>query len=76
MIYHYICNKCGKKKDKEFPMGSALESIDCECGNKMIQDVLGKKIQTHLPEDYRATSEYHSIDYGGSDEDMQRMLDM
>lgn len=74
MIYHYICEKCGKKEDKEFPMGNAVDFIDCKCGGKMTQDLLGKKIQSHLPLDYRATeTEYHSVDYG-NDEDMEKML--
>lgn len=75
MIYHYYCEKCGKKEDKEFPMGSAVDYTECECGGKMVQDILGKRIQTHLPEDYIATSEYHSVDYG-DDSDMERMLNM
>ena len=74
MIYHYYCEKCGKKEDKEFPMGSAVDSIDCECGGKMIQDILAKRVMSHLPEDYIATSEYHSVDFGGTDEDMEAML--
>lgn len=74
MVYHYICNKCNKKIDKEFPMGSAEKEIDCECGGKMTQDLLGKRIQSHLSEDYIATSEYHSVDYGGTDDDMEAML--
>ena len=74
MIYHYYCEKCGKKEDKEFPMGSAVDSIDCECGGKMIQDILGKRIQSHLPLDYIATeSDYHSRDYG-DDSSMEAML--
>ena len=74
MIYHYYCKKCGKKEDKEFPMGSAVDSIDCECGGKMIQDILGKRIQSHLPLDYIATeAEYHSVDYG-DDDSMETML--
>lgn len=74
MIYHYYCEKCGKKEDKEFPMGSAVDSIDCECGGKMVQDILGKRIQSHLPLDYIATeSEYHSVDYG-DDDSMMTML--
>lgn len=74
MIYHYICNKCGTKKDENFPMGQARQRIMCRCGGNMIQDILAKKIQTHLSEDYIATSEYHTVDYGGSDEDMEKML--
>ena len=74
MIYHYYCEKCGKKEDKEFPMGSAVDSVDCECGGKMIQDILGKRIQSHLPLDYIATeSNYHSMDYG-DDDSMETML--
>ena len=74
MIYHYFCNKCGNKEDKEFPMGSAVDSVDCECGGKMIQDILGKRIQSHLPLDYIATeSNYHSMDYG-DDDSMETML--
>lgn len=67
MKYHYICEKCGLKIDKEYPMGTAVSSIDCNCGGTMIQDILGKKIQSHLPEDYQACSEYHSVDYGSDD---------
>ena len=75
MTYHYFCNKCGKKEDKEFSMGSAVDSIDCECGGKMTQDLLGKRIQSHLPLDYIATeSDFHSVDYGGTDDDMEAML--
>ena len=75
MIYHYKCEKCGKKEDKEFPMGSAVKEIDCECGGKMVQDILAKRVQSHLPLDYRATeTEYHSRDYGGTDDDMEAML--
>ena len=74
MIYHYYCKKCGKKEDKEFPMGSALDSIDCKCGGKMVQDILGKRIQSHLPLDYIATeSNYHSVNYG-DDDSMETML--
>lgn len=65
MIYHYYCEKCGKKEDKNYPMGSAEDFIECTCGGKMLQDILGKKIQSHLPLDYIATeSDYHSVDYG------------
>lgn len=74
MLYHYFCKSCGKKEDKEFKMGEALEIINCECGGKMYQNILGKRIQSHLPEDYIATSEYHSVDFGGSDEEMEAML--
>lgn len=74
MLYHYKCDKCGKKIDKNYPMGSAVDSIDCECGGKMVQDILGKRIQSHLPLDYRATeTEYHSVDYG-DDDSMETML--
>ena len=74
MIYHYKCDKCGKKIDKNYPMGSAVDSIECSCGGIMIQDILNKKVQSHLPEDYKALSDYHSQDYGGTDEEMEAML--
>ena len=55
-------------------MGSAVDFIDCECGGKMVQDILGKRIQSHLPLDYIATeSDYHSRDYG-DDDSMETML--
>ena len=73
MVYHYICNKCGIKADKNFPMGKAVPRIMCKCGGNMIQDILAKKIQTHLSEDFIATSEYHTIDYG-DDDTMEKML--
>lgn len=73
MIYHYKCNKCNKKKDFEFPMGNAKNIINCDCGGEMTQDILSKRVQSHLPEDYIATSEYHSLNYG-SDDDMEKML--
>ena len=61
MIYHYVCKKCGKKEDKNYPMGSAVDSIECSCGGDMAQDILNKKVQSHLPEDYKALSDYHSM---------------
>ena len=66
MLYHYVCSKCGKKRDVEFSMGYAPCSIECDCGERMTQDFLGKlkSIQTHLSEDYRSQSEFHSVDYG------------
>lgn len=66
MLYHYACSKCGKKRDVEFSMGYAPRSIECDCGERMTQDFLGKlkSIQTHLSEDYRSQSEFHSVDYG------------
>lgn len=74
MIYHYACNVCGNRKDVECPMGLAPKEILCNCGGKMVQDILGKRIQNHLPLDYRATeAEYHSVNYG-DDEDMEKML--
>lgn len=68
MKYHYLC-KCGKKKDIECPMGLAPKEVSCDCGEMMEQDLLGKlkSIQTDLPEDYKALSEYHSVDYGDDD---------
>lgn len=75
MLYHYYCEKCGKKEDKEFPMGNALDYIECDCGGKMKQDILSKKVQSHLSEDYKALSDYHSINYG-NDEDMEKMLNI
>lgn len=74
MIYHYYCEKCKNKEDKEFPMGNAVNFIECKCGGKMIQDILAKRVQSHLPEDYKALSEYHSVDFGGTDDDMEAML--
>ena len=78
MTYKYLCKKCGTKKELEYPMGSAPKVIVCPCGGSMEQDFLGKlkSIQTHLSEDYIATSDYHSTDFGGSDEDMEVMLNM
>jgi len=74
MTYHYICEKCGKKSDRQFPMGEALDSIECDCGGTMKQDILGKRVQNHLPLDYQALeSNYHSVDYG-NDESMEKML--
>ena len=74
MIYHYVCEKCDKKEEREFPMGSALDFITCRyCKSKMKQDILAKKIMSHLPEDYIATSNYHSMNYG-NDDDMEKML--
>jgi DNA-directed RNA polymerase subunit RPC12/RpoP len=74
MIYRYMCNKCGKRKEESFKMGDALDYIECDCGGKMKQDILGKKIQTHLPLDYRATeTDYHSVNYG-DDYSMEKML--
>ena len=67
MIYHYKCNDCGKIKDENFPMGSAVKEIICDCGGKAVQDILGKRVQSHLSEDYIATSEFHSRDYGDDD---------
>lgn len=65
MLYHYRCVDCGKITDKNFPMGSAKDCIECDCGGKMVQDILGKRIQSHLPLDYIATeSDYHSVNYG------------
>lgn len=65
MTYHYYCNKCKEKKDYVFPMGEAEDYIQCDkCGGRMMQDILGKRIQSHLPEDYKSLSEYHSVDYG------------
>ena len=77
MIYHYICTKCKNKKNVEFPMGTAPKQIKCDCGENMEQDLIGKlkTIQTNLPEDYKAMSDYHSIDYG-DDENMKQMLSM
>ena len=75
MTYHYACNVCGNRKDVECPMDLAPKEIPCNCGKIMEQDFLGKlkSIQTDLPEDYKALSEYHSVDYG-DDEDMEKML--
>jgi len=73
MLYHYACSKCGKKRDVEFSMGYAPRSIECDCGERMTQDLLGKKIQNHLSEDYKAISDYHSLNYG-DDDDMEKML--
>lgn len=73
MIYHYICEKCGNKIDENFPMGNAVDFIKCKCGSKAYQNILAKKVQSHLPEDYIATSEYHSIDYG-DDYTMENLL--
>lgn len=68
MIYHYKCNKCNKKKDFEFPMGNAKDIINCDCGGEMTQDILSKRVQSHLPLDYQAIeSDYHSVDYGDDD---------
>lgn len=78
MTYKYLCKKCGTKKELEYPMGSAPKVMICPCGGSMEQDFLGKlkSIQTHLSEDYIATSDYHSTDFDGSDEDMERMLNL
>ena len=78
MTYKYLCKKCGTKKELEYPMGSAPKVTVCPCGGSMEQDFLGKlkSIQTHLSEDYIATSDYHSTDFDGSDEDMERMLNL
>ena len=73
MIYHYVCEKCGKKEDKNYPMGSAKDFIECTCGGAMVQDILNKKVQSHLPEDYKALSDYHSVNYG-NDDVMEEML--
>ena len=75
MLYHYVCSKCGKKRDVEFSMGYAPRSIECDCGERMTQDFLGKlrSIQTDLPESYKALSEYAPQDYG-DDDDMEKML--
>ena len=76
MLYHYYCEKCGKKEDKNFPMGNAVDYVECSCGGKMKQDILSKKVQSHLPLDYIATeSNYHSVDYG-NDADMEKMLNI
>lgn len=74
MDYRYIC-ECGKKKNVECPMGLAPKEIPCDCGGIMRQDFLGKlkSIQTDLPEDYKALSEFHSVDYG-DDDVMERSL--
>lgn len=66
MKYHYYCHNCNKKIDLVFPMGEAKDFIQCDqCGGRMMQDILGKRIQSHLPLDYIATeSDYHSVDYG------------
>ena len=75
MIYHYYCEKCKNKEDKEFSMGNAVNFIECKCGGKMIQDILAKRVQSHLPLDYQALeSDYHSVDFGGTDDDMEAML--
>ena len=73
MLYHYKCSKCEKITDKNFPMGSAENFIKCECGNNAYQDILAKKVQSHLPEDYIATSDYHSTNYG-DDYSMEQLL--
>ena len=64
MKYHYYCHKCNKKIDLLFPMGEAKDLIRCDCGGDMTQDILKKKVMSDLPEDYKALSEYHSVDYG------------
>lgn len=76
MKYNYICSLCNNKKSIDFPMGKAENIVKCDCGGDMKQDFLGKlkTIQSDLPEDYKAMSEFHSVDYGGTDEDMQNML--
>ena len=72
-----MCKRCGTKKEVEYPMGSARKVIVGPCGGSMEQDFLGKlkSIQTDLPEDYKALSEYKSIDYG-DDDTMNTMLNM
>ena len=77
MTYKYLCKKCGTKKELEYPMGSAPKVMVCLCGGSMVQDFLGKlkSIQTDLPEDYKACSDYHSVDYDCDDDKMQAMLD-
>lgn len=70
MIYHYICNKCKNMEDFNFPMGSAKSEIKCEkCGGVMVQNFRNKirNIQTQVSEDYKALSEYHSVNYGDDD---------
>jgi hypothetical protein len=55
-------------------MGLAPKEVSCDCGEMMEQDLLGKRIQSHLPLDYIATeSDYHSVDYG-DDDVMERSL--
>ena len=77
MIYNYICKKCNTKKGISYCMGSAPKEVICDCGGIMEQDFLGKlkSIQTDLPEDYKALSEYKSVDYDCDDDTMQAMLD-
>lgn len=69
MKYCYVCDKCRTRKNFDFPMGSAIENMTCSCGGIMAQDFIGKlkSIQIDLPEDYKALSEYHSVDYGDDD---------
>ena len=54
-------------------MGNAVDFIKCKCGSKAYQNILAKKVQSHLPEDYIATSEYHSVNYG-DDYTMENLL--